>query len=327
MSLAARSIRLAAALLMLAAGCEALIDGKLHEVRCQAEGTVGPPACPTGNMCKKGLCVPTELGALCTSDEDCGQGDLCLDPARIGAAGLPRCSRACCSSSDCDPDPQFVCWLAPEGAGSFCRAAGEVGRHAAGTGEPGSACTKPGDCRSGLCNGERCMDTCCSDTGCNAAGGVCDFTAASVSDQPAGFWCSMPPKDRKPRYAVCSAHSDCASGLCIPLAPDGVPRCSEPCCASSQCEMLPDKLIPVACAPVQVGEVWVHACSALVLGSATGAVGTKCNADGDCRSGACDADTGRCTDACCVDASCGDHSYVCRPSGKPTAWALRCKPR
>jgi len=321
---AARTLRLAAALAMLAAGCEVLIDGKLHDVRCQAEGTVGPPACPAGSMCKKGLCVPTELGALCVADADCGEGDLCLDPARLGASGVPRCSRVCCSSSDCDPDPQFVCWHAQSGAGGFCRRADEAGRAVPGAGKPGSPCAGPGDCRSALCEGGRCAGTCCSDTPCNATGEACGFGLGAAAE-PAGFWCAVPPKDRKPRYAPCASHAECASGICIPLTPDTTPRCSVPCCTSRDCEVLPDKAVTVACAPVLVEKAWVQACSALVLGSAMGEIGTVCHAAGDCRSGDCDALTGRCTDTCCGDESCGDtSSFVCRPSGKPTAWALRC---
>ncbi|MFT3773230.1 MAG: hypothetical protein QM820_48240 [Minicystis sp.] len=310
------------AIALFGAGCEVLIDGKIEDVHCQDEGAVGPPACPVGFACTGGRCIPTELGGSCRSNADCGHGDFCLDPTAFGGDGAPRCSRTCCSSSDCDPDPRFVCWNAPAGAGSFCRAASEIDRAKGGSGKPGASCDRGADCRSGRCSDGLCADTCCTDTACAAHDEVCRF-GPGPQHEPEGFWCAA-PMPRKPRYATCASHDECASGLCIPIAPDLTRRCSVPCCDSSSCEVAPGKGTPVACAPVLVDGVWLRACSALVAGVATGAVGSACSSDGDCRSGDCD-DTQRCSDACCSDQSCGDpSSFVCRPMGEPASWALRC---
>jgi hypothetical protein len=321
-------VRAALALAVWSAGCEVMIDGKLHDVRCQDEGAVGPPACSVGFECKSGVCVATELGSACEGDADCGRGAFCLDPALFGETGGARCSRPCCTSGDCDPDARFVCWIAPNGAGGFCRASSDVGRAEGGSGKPAAPCEDDGDCRSGRCDAGRCADTCCSDTPCSVAGGACRFGVGPDGDE--AFWCAAPPQDAKPRYAPCDTDAECASGLCIPLAPDGGKRCSVPCCDSTACGTLPDEGIAVACAEITAGSGSVRACSVLVPGPAAGAVGSPCADGGDCRSGMCadlDGDK-RCTDACCADASCGDpSSFVCRPARKGDAWALRCEPK
>lgn len=305
------------------AGCELLVDGKLGDVHCQDEGAIGPPACPIGSQCREGLCLPAALGAPCTSDADCGLGDLCLDPAAYGGTGAPSCSRPCCTSGDCDPAAHQVCWMAPDGAGSFCHSAADLGRLEGGTATAGARCESGAECRSGLCREQRCADTCCSDTSCVAHGGACRFTPGGAED-PGGFWCQPAPVAKKARYEPCAAHAECGSGLCISLLPSGDRRCSEPCCTSSSCEVFSEKGVPVACAPALVESVWVRACSALVFGTAGVDVGGACKEDGDCRSGRCV--SGECTDTCCSDASCGDpSSFVCRPAGEPTAWALRCE--
>ncbi|APR76497.1 Hypothetical protein A7982_01844 [Minicystis rosea] len=317
-----RVARTTLAILVLGGGCEVLVDGKIHDVHCDDEGAVGPPACPVGSMCTRGTCVTATLGTVCTTDDDCGRGDFCLDASAFGGTGAPRCTRACCSSADCDPDPGFVCAIAPGSAGNVCRLASDVGRAEGGSEKPGASCDRDADCRSGRCSEGHCADTCCSDTGCSAYDHACRF-GAGPAGEPNGFWCA-PPDVKKERYATCASHDECASGLCIPLAPDPAPRCSVPCCDSSACELEPGKGTPVACAPTQVDGVWIRACSALVAGIAAGAVGSACNADGECRSGHCDA-AQRCSDACCSDASCGDpSSFVCRPMREPSSWALRC---
>lgn len=321
---------LVAAGLSLIASCQLIFDGRLDGIRCQDEGAIGPPACPSAQQCKNGICVPAELGAFCSSDADCGRGDFCLDPTSYGERGARRCSRTCCTSADCDPDTRHVCWGAPHGAGHFCRAAADLGRAEGGTDRAHARCNQDAECRSGLCRDHRCADTCCSDTSCAAEGGVCRFTSGD-DGEPGGFWCAVPPAADNPRYAPCKSHQDCASGLCIPFDSSGALRCSTPCCDSASCEVLPDKLISVACVPIQVDGVWIRACGDLVIGGqAIGEVGNECTKDADCRSGSCVEQDGeaRCTDTCCADASCGDpSSFVCRPAGKPSSWALRCEPK
>jgi hypothetical protein len=325
---AARVHQRVAALLFLAAvaGCEVLVDGKLAHVDCQAEGAVGPPACPEGSVCTGGVCVASDLGGGCTRDADCAPGDFCLDPADVGSEGARQCTRPCCASDDCDPDRRFVCWSAPTGAGSFCRLAADVDRVSGGSGKSGAPCTHDAACRSGTCSDGRCADTCCSDTPCTDEGQVCRFVPGPAG-QAEGFRCAPPVADQKQRYQACSSDAECASGLCLQIVPDQTSRCTVPCCASDACGVTPDKGTPVACAPALVKGVWVRACSRLVTGQAMGEVGTPCHEGADCRSGACDASK-RCTDTCCTDDGCGARgSFVCRPTADQVSWALLCTPK
>jgi hypothetical protein len=306
------------------AGCEVFVDDSLDDVHCEAEGTVGPPACPTGDACMQGLCTPVELGLPCTTDGDCGPGDICLDPAHFGGVGPKNCSRPCCTSNDCDPDTSFVCWIPPDGGGPFCRSAGQGKLGAIRAWE---ACTADGDCRSGLCDphAHLCADTCCSDTSCAGVVGACRFEAApsGVVVGGAGFACATPLSGGKPRYASCTEDSDCASGLCVTQG--DVQRCSSPCCSSSMCETGPDKQEAVRCMTVMHGGIAVRACGDELPPTATREVGAPCAGDDDCRSGACAG--GICTDACCSDASCGDEaSFGCLPMPDSTSWALQCVP-
>lgn len=324
-----RGLRLGRALPALvfwwAAGCEVLVDGRLGTVLCQGEGQVGPPACPVGLECRLGTCLPSMLGALCTSDADCESGEFCLDPTILGGAGPRRCSRTCCTSSDCDPDPQFVCWIPPHGPSSFCRSAVEIGRAPGGTLGVLEACATGGDCRSGRCSGGVCTDTCCVDTSCNAAGGVCRLDGPPRLDA-LGFGCGPPPGTVE-RYAACTSDADCASGLCLDFFENKRPMCSSPCCGSTDCETYDDA--PVHCVTLTGSRAGLRACGPLPVmetGTESLAVGAPCTEPGDCRSGLCLGS--RCSDTCCVDTSCGDPSlFVCRPGVLDSAWALRCEPK
>jgi hypothetical protein len=320
---ALRASHLGLALLVWASGCELLVDGKIAEIHCQEEGAVGPPACPEGSACTAGVCAASTLRAPCAEQADCAAGDLCLDPATWGGSGAKRCTRACCTSTDCDPDRGSVCVPAPTGAGNFCLPAAAHDRLHIGAGGAGATCAADPDCRSGRCVKERCADTCCSDTSCAAGEQICAL--GSGPDDLPGFWCApAPPSGKAGRYVPCKEDIDCASGLCIPI--DGTWRCSEPCCGSAACESMAEGQKPLACAPVQVGSGWLRACSAVVYGPATGEVGSPCASDGECRSGDCQEK--RCVDVCCTDASCGDPSgFVCRPVTREASWALRCEPR
>jgi hypothetical protein len=305
-----------------AAGCEAMVTGQLGDVHCQAEGQVGPPACPDGYACRTGLCVPSLLGAPCVVDGDCAAGDLCLDPGTLGAPGAARCSRPCCTSSDCDPDGNAVCWLPPAGGGAFCRTAVDVGRVPGGTLEPLAQCTSGGDCRSGLCTNHRCADTCCSDTSCAGAGGACSFDGPP-SVEAMGFWCSAPTGGLG-RYALCTSDADCATGLCVDFG-NKLPQCTSTCCSSAECETYDDKA--VRCVLLTGAHAGVRACMPEPgMPPGQGAVGTACKVDSDCRGGMCLGSL--CSDLCCTDASCGDPAQsVCRLGIVGGVLALRCEPK
>jgi hypothetical protein len=316
-------------LVALAAGCEALVDGQLGPIACEAEGQVGPPACPTGFECKAGACAPASWGAACATDADCLPTECCLDPSVLGGAGAMRCTRVCCSSSDCDPDPSAVCWIPPNGGGSFCRAASDVGLDPPGTGEPLSPCSGDGACRSARCSDGLCQDTCCTDTTC-APNGACRLSGPPTAEA-LGFWCGAAPGTAA-IGAPCKGDADCASGLCLEAGTTTTdipgPVCSTPCCSSEDCGLFGG--VPARCVMLEGPHAGVRAC---VPGGAVGTeeVGVACLQDSDCRSGMCVTLAGRmqCTDLCCSDDSCGESraDEVCRPTTVDGAWALRCAPK
>jgi hypothetical protein len=313
------------ALILWAFGCQVLIDGDLGTVHCEADGTVGPPACPVGSECKEGLCVPSSLGTACSSDEDCAPGDFCFDPEPFCVDDGNHCSRTCCASTDCDPHDRFVCWTPEQGGGAFCRDASNIGREIGGSARARETCGENGECRSGLCTDGRCLDGCCSDAGCN--GGKCRF-GRPLADQAPGFWCGAASNSGKGRYEPCVEDAECASGLC--LAMGSTRRCSVPCCTSSACEAIPGEDVPVACSAVAHGGTLVRACAVLLQESGEAETGSACALDTDCRSGICLTKRGvsRCTDACCSDGSCGDpSSFGCKPAFFSMRWALRCEPK
>jgi len=87
-----RLLRTLIALGAVLAGCSLLVDGELDGVRCEAEGSIGPPACEVGQVCGLGRCHD------CTSREACGDGvdndcsraidDGCPDLGAGGATGM-----------------------------------------------------------------------------------------------------------------------------------------------------------------------------------------------------------------------------------------------
>jgi len=316
---------LPALVVWIGAGCEALVDGQLGPVTCQEQGAIGPPACPVGLACRSGKCVPDALGASCTADTDCAYDEFCLDPKMLGGSGPERCTRVCCTSSDCDPDPGAVCWVPPGGGGSFCRPAVEVGRATPGTLGPLATCTTNAECRSGRCDGQVCADTCCTDTPCSEGNGVCRAANPALGEAP-GFWCSPPSGMGLDRYTVCSMDADCASGLCVDFGLKNL-YCSSPCCSSDDCEDLEGA--PVRCVMLTGVHAGERACGKLGAGSA--AVGDTCDPtamSSQCRGGMCLSLEGReqCTDLCCSDEACGSTS-VCRLATLNSAWALQCTPK
>ncbi|WP_437738494.1 hypothetical protein [Sorangium sp. So ce1335] len=331
-----------AALAALGVGCEVLVDGELDAVLCSDEGAVGPPACPQGTLCRNGACIgmPPEraLGAPCATHADCGALDFCLDPTKLGGEGPSVCARACCSSSDCDPIRDAVCWVPDQGGGGLCRVGRDVGRPEVGTGRTGGACTAHRDCRSGMCSEGVCIDTCCSDTSCAATGAVCRLTTGVVSAGSA--WACQPRDGTASRgyFEACVDHAECASGLCAEVEPLDGGRCTIPCCASDMCPAAigddGEATHLVGCGEVDlVGEsATVRACTKLLQEESVSAVGVACTEDDACRGGVCVIDRGQtqgfCSDVCCGEASCGDVArFGCRPHGIGSSWALRCEPK
>jgi len=328
MGAALRGVMGASALAIFAGGaCSVIVPGTLGPIDCLDEGAVGPPACPPGETCKQGMCVPAadDLGRKCVDVTDCSEGSLCVDPVLFGGTGDKRCTHPCCSSFDCDPRADFVCAAYPSGGGLFCRSAEELGR--AGTGElpAGQSCKDGFECRSGLCETGACHDVCCTDTNCSASEQAC------VVDPAGGFACGAPSAVGLAYFDPCMTGADCASGLCVDVG--GVTRCVTSCCSSSDCAPALDPmgmLASVGCRWVGVGGVAVATCSTFLPPGGTGLVGSTCVAPADCQSGLCEqlGDVVLCTDTCCSDESCGDPAlFGCVPAELGGLVGLRCEPR
>lgn len=174
-----------------------LVDGSLDSVRCSAEGAVGPPACPEGAQCTDGVCVGAEaaasrLGQACQSHRECGVREFCLDLSLFDDEQTRSddeqtssiCSRPCCSSSDCAPHSDAICWIPEQGGGGFCRPGRDVGRPEVGELPAGAPCSDSSECRSGLCVDDVCVDSCCSDTDCTAGTSCQPTTNRRASGQP-----------------------------------------------------------------------------------------------------------------------------------------------
>jgi hypothetical protein len=278
-----------------------------------------------------GAGAQAKLGTPCERDRDCEDTDFCFDPPLFGGAGSKVCSRTCCSSGECDPQGDFVCWVPDAGGGNFCRDSKLVGRPDVGTKKGGEICVSGSECRSGSCSPalQTCIDPCCSDTSCADADALC-----RLGDDAEGtsFTCQH-VAEKKQLYDRCSADAECSSNLCITLGDDT--RCSAPCCGSPACGLveLPGGPRMVACENVLREGTVVRACAGLVPDSGIKAVGEPCVTDEECRSARCvnDGKGPRCSDVCCTDASCGDPtSFACRAapfSGEIASLALRCEPK
>lgn len=323
--------------------CSLLFDGELDVIACEDEGAFGPPACPEGRVCSGGVCAagePIALGSPCEDDGACAAGDRCLDPAAFGLAPQPggeqapppRCSRLCCSSGECgEPEGGFVCWTPPGAPMGYCLAAEEIGRARGGRGKPGEPCYSNLSCRSGRCEGGVCWETCCADVNCAASGAACRLEPASP-DGHARFVCDAAGEGTRPYLAPCDGDEACASRLCLPFEGMGT-LCSAACCGSDACGTVTRGGVasPVACAYVERPGGAVRACARILPPEAVGAVGAPCGAASECRGGACLEAPGAggegriCSDTCCLDASCGDPDFACRPGGE--SGRLRCEPK
>lgn len=307
------------------AACSTVFDGELGTVRCEKEGAFGPPACRQGQTCVSGACadVGLPLGTDCDVDADCRQPWRCLAPNDMGQPGAPRCSATCCSSVDCGPlaDGQ-VCWAPPGGGGAICWSGEALGRGSLGEGRMGDPCDQGGDCRSGLCDGGRCLDGCCDGSYC-PPDELCRVKNTPLAEGDA-WTCGKPPTGAPP-VETCNTLDDCATAKCVSVEADlGI--CAQPCCSSYDCGSIIVGGVkrPVACTLVDAA---LRACGKLVETTSTGAVGSACDDDLDCRSGWCvdDGAGAYCTDLCCNDASCGDTSvFSCLPRPLEAFWALRC---
>lgn len=181
----------------------------------------------------EGYCVLDNGGTVCDSDDDCGEGGLCLD-----SAGYRFCAPACCEGGAC-PTHQ-ACWTSFNGF-AHDRPACVPGDDTASDGDacdgfyecnefsqcivdfehPGGGCERYGctvgddtTCHGGVCvsftdtpfTGTLCVDACDVDTDCrNVEGYVCfDPDPVSTTDQK---YCRHPHVGDP-----CLVAADCGTG-------------------------------------------------------------------------------------------------------------------
>jgi len=136
-------------------------SGTVASDHCEGGMFVVDRVCPPASSCATGYCAPpaamfgTQIGARCDAN---------------GGAQQLQCMASPTATLSCqpfvDPPTKMLRW--------FCDTA-------VGPGRAGQHCTKPGDCRSGVCaavNGGVCFDACLRDQDCQLGGGT--LTCKSV---------------------------------------------------------------------------------------------------------------------------------------------------
>jgi hypothetical protein len=248
--------------------------------------------------------APGSLGAPCTGSGQCDATLFCANPNEHGAmAGGAVCTKSCCSSSECSPWTEGVCFGA-KGRYALCKPASLVGRPPPGAKDTGETCGSGAECRSGVCAGDVCQDTCCADSNCPGNLATCAYQAMQGSGWQT-FTCAN--KTGGGYGALCLGDSDCKSDVCFGL-------CTKPCCRVSDCGAAFQKCWYTKY--TQTGDV-VKSC---VDGDPPGSLdnGQVCTTDGDCKSSICvKPATGAsyCSDACCKASDCGNPSaFSCLPA-------------
>lgn len=331
-------------------GCSVMVPSTLDEgVRCNDDGTIGAPACAPAEVCAHGLCtacrtteacadgvdndcngmiddgcpdaggsdggalaLPT-IGQQCNPVDGCQTGSFCLDPSLFNAPGAAFCTKACCTSADCETGAA-VCIPTPGGA-AMCWPGDRIGRNPPGTAASGAACGSGGDCRSGLCEQGACIDTCCAEADCGGLAPDCTLRSVTALTT-SGFACGTARGSGGFETSCFFGDSACRTNLCLQL--NGL-ACSKSCCTTSDCGGSWE------CGYTSHGGSMVRAC--IAAGTAgNGQIGEPCTNDSDCGSAWCLTlpNGSRCTDACCGDANCPS-GFLCRPGLKNSAVVLRCE--
>jgi hypothetical protein len=257
------------------------------------------------------------VGTPCTSDSMCDPAHFCAtDPAIVGVSASGLCTRGCCTSSDCGGGN--VCFVTPRG-NNLCFPGNVVNRPALGTKSPGSGCTAPAECRSGLCEGGLCVDACCSNVDCGGSLPHCTLRGIAGAPKMA-YYCGA--SGSLSFNQICFGSGDCQSNYCV----GGSFTCTTRCCKKSDC--------------ASAGSDWSciyqnqtgYAAPVCLPAGTTGtrAIGEDCGTPEECQSGKCLSLSGLgsvCTDACCRDEDCGDTAkFECRVLNAGGAGLLLCVP-
>ncbi|MGE0784800.1 MAG: CAP domain-containing protein [Sandaracinaceae bacterium] len=229
--------------------------------------------CPSGQSCVDGSCVPDmpmgggggDTCAPCTTHSQCGDAD---DYCLMYPDSHAYCGRACASDSDCGMDR---CRTLGNGARQCVRYDGDAAS-CSGGGAP-SGCTADTDCAAGL--------------RCDTSSGRCVATGGGTT----------------PLGGACSAHAECASGVCF----SGM--CSQSC-------DWPSGACPTGfyCDGEATGACGPGVC--LPGGAGAGALGDSCHDHPDCANQFCF--EGRCTEPCNPESvgACPSGG-ICRVGGLP----------
>jgi hypothetical protein len=342
-----RALALGAVVSAVVLGCQAIVGSDVPSFRCV--GT-SPSACPAGLTCDpvQGRCVktvtapvdadadageasieedaespiedagkdapvvdadagPLPVGGGCRVDADCASrlcGDGTLLTASVVQTTGAVCTQTCCDSADC---PNGSVCFGPGTGGKYCVRGTQLQRDVptSGGSKGGGSCTKNTDCRSGLCDQNKCADTCCVDAECTG-GAVCRFGVlqghfTQKCENGAGL---------KADGLQCADNGECKSGACYNTsAPPAL--CRPACCGAKNCG-------GGKCATLILPPDTINVC---VGGGGTGALGSSCAQDNDCKSDFCNPDDKTCAEVCCTDQDCTSfgNDYRCRPTSKPAS--------
>jgi hypothetical protein len=231
--------------------------GSSSDSRADATATDGAGDADAG-LGDADACASGGIGCVCSSlgtTTECESTAFCVDwqavtgallsDAGAGDGGSRRfCTKACCTSSDCDKGS--VCFATGAG-GNYCVPASTLGdRSIAGAlgGAGGQTCDAGASCRSGLCSSAPgfCVDTCCTtapprmmlNSQCSF-GASCRVGAFQGSGNDTNFVPRCAPSMGRGRNGdMCTSNSDCGSNLCVNDPTLGL-TCRDPCRRPEDC--------------------------------------------------------------------------------------------
>jgi hypothetical protein len=191
--------------------------GKMNGQACSCAGE-----CQSG-FCVDGVCCNTSCTETCKSCDVQGSPGTC---SFVPAGAAPR-EASLCPASD----------VSTCGLDGTCDGAGACRNHVAGTVCKAGSCDVASVIDVNVCDGKgRCKPgptTICAPFDCDPTTGACVVTCKTDMDCVTGVACVNGSCGAKPRGAVCTKDSECASGFCT----DGVccsTSCHGPCVSCAQ---------------------------------------------------------------------------------------------
>jgi hypothetical protein len=275
-------------------------DTSVSPARCEAIATdCMLTGCPPGLVCdplERTCAPPRQLGELCSADQQCMAGSICVARAALGltfedVGGDAVCSRTCCTDGDCGLGAR--CWVSGTGArGCVPESILRLGPQGVPT---AAACSESPDCGANEC--------------------ALRSTPAYRSAMRSAYVCGAPVGRGT---FLCEFSDDCRSGLCLQYC--GILGCASFC--SSACGASADCSSDETCGWADVRGGFLQTC---LLGREGASAGAACSGDRDCRDDACimGASGRYCADVCCSDEHCPAGSR-CRPTANHGRWEMLC---